>query len=81
MVIVGHGGVVENGGGRGGARVLEDEMAGRRGIVGGAGDSFVQLLDEVGLILGPGNVEPFFGEEAWDASLPEAFFMIDLWAG
>ena len=81
MVVVRHGGIVENGGGGGGAGVFEEEIPGRGVRIWGAGDAVIELFDDVGLVLGPGDVEAFAGEETWDAALAEEGLVVYLGAG
>ena len=81
MVIVGHGGVVEYRFGGGRARVFEEEVSWWGGGVRGPGDAVVELFDDVGLVLRPGDVETFSREEAWDAMFAEMLFVVDLRAG
>ena len=81
MVVICHGGIVEDRGVGGGAGVFDEERAGWQGVVGGAGDTLIDLFNDVGLVLRPGDVEAFFGQEAGDTAFTECSFVIDLRAG
>ena len=81
MVVICHGGIIENGGGGGGSRVFEEEIPGRGFGIWGTGDAVIELFDDIGLVLGPGDVKAFAGEETWNAFVAEEGFVVYLGAG